>query len=238
MAPTPRLLAAAALSTAVACVVSGCAAAPSATLAPRDHSPARGTSSTSAATSAAERPVAPAASRSTRVAVRPASIVPAVVAPAGRYALGDSVMLGSRSRLEARGFRVSASVSRQFSAAPALLRARIAAGWLPRNVVVHLGTNGTIRLADCKAVVVIAGPARRVFLVTDRVPRTWMAPNNRVLRSCDAAFAAGRVVLVDWATYSAGHRTWFATDGFHPSTTGRFYYTMLIDTAVDKVGLR
>jgi hypothetical protein len=178
----------------------------------------------------AVRAPAPASSR--------AAVRPAVVVPVGRFALGDSVMLGSRSLLGAQGFRVDATVSRQFAAAPALVRARLAARRLPRNVVVHLGTNGTIRLSDCRAVVTSAGTARRVFLVTDRVPRSWMAANNRTLRACDASFLTSRVVLVDWATYSARHRAWFAADGFHPSSLGRGYYTRLIDSGVDRFGLR
>ena len=34
--------------------------------------------------------------------------------PAGRYAIGDSVMLGAKSQLQARGFVVDAVKSRQF----------------------------------------------------------------------------------------------------------------------------
>ena len=39
------------------------------------------------------------------------------VIPTGRYAIGDSVMLGAKPNLASRGFVVNATESRQFSAA-------------------------------------------------------------------------------------------------------------------------
>ncbi len=237
MSRTPRLLVSTALGTALVSGLAACGTAPHLSVAAVAHPVAAASSHAPSPAPVAVPSSAPAVAQTVRAATVP-TLARAVVVPVGRFALGDSVMLGSRSLLGAAGFRVDASVSRQFSAAPALMRARIAARTLPRNVVVHLGTNGTIRLTDCKAVVTAAGTARRVFLVTDRVPRSWMAANNRVLRACDTAYATSRVILVDWATYSANHRSWFAADGFHPSSTGRVYYTRLIDSGVDRFGLR
>ena len=89
------------------------------------------------------------------VALVAAIAVPAAPAlagiPAGRYAIGDSVMLGARQALIARGFRVNAEVSRQFDDAIRLVRDLAAGGHLPVNVIVHLGTNGLIDGADCGA---------------------------------------------------------------------------------------
>ena len=56
--------------------------------------------------------------------------------PAGRYAIGDSVMLGARDDLIARGFRVNAQVSRQFRDVVPLVRELAAGGHLPVNVIV------------------------------------------------------------------------------------------------------
>jgi hypothetical protein len=171
-----------------------------------------------------------------RAAVAPAAAAAAVptAVRSGRYAIGDSVMLGARANLTARSFRVNATVSRQFSSAKALVSAGARAGTLPRNVVVHLGTNGTISLSDCRTVVRTAGTARRVFFVTVKVPRSWMAANNRTLRSCDASFRAGRVVLIDWAAAAAGRSSWFAGDGYHLTSSGRSAYAALVDGVVDR----
>ena len=64
--------------------------------------------------------------------------------PQGRYAIGDSVMLGARQALVARGFRVNAVVSRQFRDVVPLVRQLAAGGHLPIEVIVHLGTNGLL----------------------------------------------------------------------------------------------
>jgi hypothetical protein len=160
-------------------------------------------------------------------------VVPAAVR-SGRYAIGDSVMLGAKANLAARSFRVNATVSRQFGSAKSLVAAGVRAGTLPRNVVIHLGTNGTISAADCRTIVRTAGTSRRVFFVTVKVPRSWMASNNRTLRSCDASFASGRVVLIDWARASAGRSSWFYRDGYHLTSAGRSAYAALVDSVVDR----
>ena len=98
--------------------------------------------------------------------------------PAGRYAIGDSVMLGAREALIARGFRVNAEVSRQFDDSVRLVRELAAGGHLPVNVIVHLGTNGLIDGADCDRLVHVPDPPRHVYLVTVKVPRPYRDANN------------------------------------------------------------
>ena len=156
--------------------------------------------------------------------------------PAGRVAYGDSVMLGSKRLLQGRGFTVDAKVGRQFGAsynAIVKLRQR---KMLPRNIVIHLGTNGTISVRDCRAVVDAAGPDRRVFLVNVRVPRPWMRGNNLHLATCAAAYPISRVVVINWAAASNPHREWFGPDNIHPDAAGRMAYTALIDATVDQRG--
>lgn len=167
-----------------------------------------------------------------------ASSSPAASAvPAGRFAFGDSVMLGSKKLLQGRGFTVDAKVGRQFGASyNAIVKLR-AAHRLPRNIVIHLGTNGTIALRDCKAAVDAAGPERRVFLVNVRVPRPWTHGNNVTLGKCDLAYPVERVVVINWAATAGSHREWFGPDNVHPDAVGRTAYTDLITAAVDQRGL-
>ncbi|HEX6888030.1 MAG TPA: hypothetical protein VF143_07975 [Candidatus Nanopelagicales bacterium] len=157
------------------------------------------------------------------------------VATGSRLAVGDSILVGATPLMRRHGFAIHAKVGRQFSTAPGIVRAF--GGALPRNVVIELGTNGTVSLATCRAVVRAAGPHRRVFLVTNRVPRSWEDSNNATLRACDASFRASRVRLVDWHAASAGRADWFAADGIHPSAAGRAAFTRLVDRAVDRYGL-
>src|SRR6188472_2505367 len=78
--------------------------------------------------------------------------------PVGRLGIGDSVMLGAKWELRARGFHVvDAVVSRQFVRAPALVTYWRRQGTLPTNVVIHLGNNGTVDLSVCYHAVRAAG---------------------------------------------------------------------------------
>src|SRR6188768_2080308 len=107
---------------------------------------------------------------------------------AGRLGIGDSVMLGAKQELRARGFGVvDAVVSRQFYRAPALVRYWRRQGRLPEDVVIHLGTNGTVNLTDCYHAVRAAG-RRKVFLVNLKVPRSWRAGDNQRLHHCAKHF--------------------------------------------------
>lgn len=157
--------------------------------------------------------------------VRPRSTV-----PEGTITVGDSVMLGARTQLRGRDFRVDAAVSRQAYKGPALLRERGAR--LPRNVVVHLGTNGTFDIDTCRRIVKTAGPQRIVYFVTIHADRRWVAGNNRVIRDCDRAFAEHRVRVIDWNRAANDHEGWTYADGIHLRPDGAKAYARLIAQAV------
>jgi hypothetical protein len=150
--------------------------------------------------------------------------------PSGRYAIGDSVMLGARDALIARGFRVNAQVSRQFRDVVPLVRQLAAGGHLPVNVIVHLGTNGLIDGADCDALVRVSGRDRHVYLVTVKVPRPYRDANNARIRAC--AHRHDNVSVIDWYGLSRYHRAWFYGDGYHLRPVGRHEYAALLDRSV------
>ena len=154
-------------------------------------------------------------------------------APAGRLVIGDSVTGMNPQALKSRGFKVNYAVSRQFSALPGILKSY--GSRLPRNVVVHLGTNGTITLNDCKRAVRIARSTRTVFFVTVRVPASWERSNNATLRRCDRSFKGPRVRIIDWHRLSDNRNDWFYRDGYHPvESTGGVAYARLLDRVVDR----
>ena len=150
--------------------------------------------------------------------------------PTGRYAIGDSVMLGAREALIARGFRVNAQVSRQFDDVVPLVRELAAGGHLPVNVIVHLGTNGLIDGADCDALVRVAGRSRHIYLVTVKVPRPYRDPDNARLHAC--AHRHDNVAVIDWYALSRYHRAWFYSDGYHLRPVGRTAYARLLDQSI------
>jgi hypothetical protein len=146
---------------------------------------------------------------------------------AGRLGIGDSVMLGAKDELHARGFGVvDAVVSRQFYAAPARVQHWKRLGKLPKNVVIHLGNNGIVRVSDCSHAVQAAGIHRHVFLVTLKVPRSWRGLDNRRLRLCARRFANAH--LIDWYANSLDHPGWFARDGYHLTASGQTAYASLV----------
>jgi hypothetical protein len=150
--------------------------------------------------------------------------------PPGRYAIGDSVMLGARDHLVDRGFRVNASISRQFRDAVGIVRDLKAAGRLRRKIVIHLGNNGIlIEGADCDRISSIAGSQRTVYLVNLKIPRSYRATQNRRLAACAGRHANTR--LLDWFHLSRDHPSWFAPDGYHLSSTGQTRYASFLDAS-------
>lgn len=121
--------------------------------------------------------------------------------PAGRYAIGDSVMLGAKDELTARGIRVNAVVSRQFRDAVPLVEQLKAAGRLRKKVVIHLGNNGIlIDAADCDRISEVAGPNRTVYLVNLKIPRSYRRTQNERLAAC--AQRRANTLLIDWFHHS------------------------------------
>lgn len=149
--------------------------------------------------------------------------------PPGHLAIGDSVMLGAKDELVARGFRVNAIVSRQFRDAVPLVEQLKAARRLRRKVIVHLGNNGIlIQAADCNRISELAGRNRTVYLVTLKIPRWYRATQNERLAAC--ARRRANTMLVNWFSFSRHHPFWFAADGFHLTPTGQARYAAFVAT--------
>jgi hypothetical protein len=149
--------------------------------------------------------------------------------PPGRYAIGDSVMLGAKDELTGRGIKVNAVVSRQFRDAIPLVEQLKAAGRLRKKVIIHLGNNGIlIEAAQCNRLSEIAGPSRTVYLVNLKIPRSYRSIQNERLAAC--AERRGNTLLIDWYHYSRSHSSWFAADGYHLTSAGQTNYASLIAT--------
>jgi hypothetical protein len=160
-----------------------------------------------------------------------APAMPAGAIAEGRYAIGDSVMLGARAALQNRGFIVDAKTSRQFSEAVTIVKRKAASGVLRRKVIIHLGTNGIlIQASQCDQIAKYAGAKRRVYLVTvtgpTKYPKIRKAQNVR-LHACADRHA--NTFLIDWYAYSRGHGDWF-WDGMHLTSKGRAAYAAFLDS--------
>lgn len=140
-------------------------------------------------------------------------------------AFGDSVMLASAPALQERfpGIRIDAVVSRQLSAAPALVRSAAEAGELRPVVLVGLGTNGSISADTLGDLLDAIGPSRKLVLVTVQAPRSWTEGVNTTI----AGFAAAhqkQVAVAPWREDIAGHLDLLADDQIHPGHRGGLVY--------------
>ncbi|WP_098958911.1 hypothetical protein [Pseudonocardia sp. N23] len=148
--------------------------------------------------------------------------------------VGDSISLGSAAAIKAAlgsDTTVDAEVGRQFSTAPAKVRA-----WTARNpgpIVVDLGANGTVSASDVDAVLTAAGQ-RPVVLVGTFVPRVWQSSNNAVLKSA-ASRHGSNVVFLDWAAAVRAAGTGvLGADQIHPTPAGRTVLAEAIRDALSR----
>ena len=142
---------------------------------------------------------------------------------------GDSVVLSARDSLRSIIGKISidAAVSRQPKVIANRIRIRSDARRLGPNVIIHMGTNGIIQEKDLQSILEILKDRKRVVVVNDRVPRTWMKPNNKLLAKLVTQYPNAR--LADWNAASKGHRGYFAPDGVHLTKTGGQAFANLIN---------
>jgi hypothetical protein len=121
------------------------------------------------------------------------------------------------------GFEADAHGCRQFSAGVAMLAARRRAGTLPRIAILALGANGPIPASGIRAALRAVGRRRILGLVT---PRNLTSSQTQMRRAAGAH--PDRVMLIDWAHFSAGHGSWFGGDGLHVNQNGARGFARLI----------
>lgn len=145
---------------------------------------------------------------------------------------GDSVVLGARNSLrEVLGnISIDAQVSRQPNAIAERIKLRQTENNLGQVVVIHMGTNGTMRQDVLRTTIEGLTDRRRVVVVNIRVPRAWMKPNNKIIAATVSEFP--NVRFVDWAAASKGKKKYFAPDGVHLTKSGGKVFADLINEAI------
>jgi peptidoglycan/LPS O-acetylase OafA/YrhL len=153
--------------------------------------------------------------------------------PAQVIAIGDSVMQGAANALRRHipGIQVDATKSRQFGEAVALVGNYLAAGVLPKVVIVHLGTNGTATDGAIDQIMDLSqrGMKRTVYFLTARVPRTWESQVNDTLHRGAQRWPQMRVL--EWRDYAGCHDDWFR-DGFHVTDKGQEGYGAFVQSGI------
>lgn len=142
--------------------------------------------------------------------------------------IGDSVMLGARATVKAviPGSRIDAAVSRFPGAFIGRLKKYVAKDSLAPVVVLHPGTNGTLPEDMMRQMLDILKDTPTVVVVNDNMPRSWRAPNNKVIDKVVPDY--GNAVLADWYAASKDHPEYFVSDGIHLTAKGARAYAQLI----------
>jgi hypothetical protein len=146
-------------------------------------------------------------------------------------------MLGAADALRAAipGVRIDAVVGRQWSAGVSLVQAARTAGQLGNTVIIGLGNNGTVTPDLFNAMMTALAGVSHVIVIDVRVDRSWQDSDNAVLHNGAASYPS-TVRLVDWYGYSAGHGTWFYSDGTHLRPATATNYAALVAAAVTATG--
>jgi peptidoglycan/LPS O-acetylase OafA/YrhL len=165
---------------------------------------------------------------------QPTTTLPVDPEPGGPVSLiGDSVMVGAAPTvLEEFGDRaiIDAKVSRQAADITPVIERLKTENQLGPTVVVQVGINGTVTEENLRDIV-DAVEGRRVLIINARVPRPWETGNNELVKELVPELPNAGVI--DWYSYSDGHRDWFLDDGVHLTEEGRKAYADLILEAVD-----
>lgn len=140
-------------------------------------------------------------------------------------------MLLSGQGLAEHGYAVNAQPCREFSTALAMLGQLKARGRLPHMVVIALGSNGTVTGEEIDDALALMCCTRKLVLVTPRQSGGVSGPNATIERD-EARTHPGRILLLDWVKYSAGHPDWFQPDGLHLTVPGLLAFTRLLVTAL------
>ncbi len=142
-------------------------------------------------------------------------------------AVGDSVMLLALHNLAAVGYDTNGQGCRSFADGLGVMRRQRRAGRLPRLVVLALGTDGRVKMAQISEALRIAGPDRILGLVTPHELGGGAGFDASVMRKA-ASKHTTRIVLFDWIRYSRGHNGWFQPDHAHLSYTGAAAFARLL----------
>ena len=151
----------------------------------------------------------------------------------GLWVTGDSVILGIRSKLEAKQHisLVNARVGRQ---APELLAVmRVDQTSVPESpVVFNLGNNNALSEPTVVEIFEILKNQPQIIVVNTAVPRSWKDANNAIISSVAARYP--NVIVIDWNKISSGRPELFAPDGVHLSPAGSDVYVDLVVSVLTK----
>ncbi|NCU89229.1 MAG: acyltransferase [Actinobacteria bacterium] len=151
----------------------------------------------------------------------------------GLWVTGDSVILGIRNVLAKfeRIELINARVGRQIGELIQVAKTdQQFVGQSP--VVLNLGNNNRLIEADVVSLMEIVKSQPRIIVVNTAVPRSWKDANNEIIASVVSRYP--NTTVVDWASISANHPEYFATDGVHLNPPGVNAYVSAIREVLNR----
>jgi hypothetical protein len=147
----------------------------------------------------------------------------------GYVAFGESVMLGAKPLLDARGILTFAEVSKGPTWELEQLQLAKTKYHITHGVVIQLGTNGTVTQQQYEDMLAQLRDVPLVVMMTVKAPKPWIAGNNALIRALPATHP--NVLVLDWEARAAevnGHLSG-SDGGIHLSddTAKQFYLTII-----------
>ena len=115
--------------------------------------------------------------------------------PVRMLAIGESVMAGAATALTGAGVVVDAAESRGPNGVLDVVWTHLAERDV-QALVIQVGTNGTVSPEQYSAIAAAARDVPRVFFMTVKAPKEWIAGNNASIRALPAMFP--NVAIIDW----------------------------------------
>ena len=149
----------------------------------------------------------------------------------GLWVIGDSIILGSRYKLDARSHiaLINARVGRQIQELTDVARSE-QPQMANSTTVLDLGNNNHLTTDSVDTLLDILKNQPKVVLVNTAVPRAWKDDNDRIIAQEAAKYP--NIKLVDWASIANNHPEFFGPDGVHLSDQGSDVYVAAIMDAL------
>ena len=149
----------------------------------------------------------------------------------GLWVIGDSIILGSRYKLDARSHiaLINARVGRQIQELTDVARSE-QPQMANSTTVLDLGNNNHLTTDSVDNLLDILKNQPKVVLVNTAVPRAWKDDNDRIIAQEAAKYP--NIKLVDWASIANNHPEFFGPDGVHLSDQGSDVYVAAIMDAL------
>jgi hypothetical protein len=147
-------------------------------------------------------------------------------------AIGDSVMSASAIAVAdvLPGIYIDARPDREMPAGLSIVRSLARSGGLRAVVVIGLGTNYIVTIAQLQELMRLLGPHRKLVLINTYVPDGW----SKQVNATEAAFIHGHpsITLADWFDTIKNRLYLLWPDQVHPQMPGTIVYARMVYQAV------